>query len=93
MTYDEIQNLVTKSFFVGVGMSFGGLPSSCIQDLRAHQASPVYMAPELFMEDGIHSTASDLWAFGCVLYEMATGSPPFLAETFESLWEMIMCGM
>ena len=26
------------------------------------------MAPELFLEDGVHSYASDLWSLGCVLF-------------------------
>jgi serine/threonine-protein kinase ULK4 len=43
------------------------------------RGSPFYMAPELF--DGHdHSFASDLWALGCVLYELACGNPPFPAS-------------
>jgi serine/threonine-protein kinase ULK4 len=36
-----------------------------------------YMAPELFAERGVASFASDLWGFGCLLYQMAAGSTPF----------------
>ncbi|MBK8156748.1 MAG: protein kinase [Streptococcus sp.] len=31
------------------------------------------MAPELFTENGVFSFASDIWALGCILYEMASG--------------------
>ena len=39
-----------------------------------------YMAPELFTEQGVASYASDLWALGCLLYKMASGSTPFLSQ-------------
>lgn len=38
--------------------------------------TPQYMAPELFL--GVDADArSDLWAFGCLLYEMLSGRKPF----------------
>ena len=47
--------------------------------LQARSGTPVYMAPELFREGAVHSTASDLWALGCVVYECAAGRPPFVS--------------
>lgn len=43
------------------------------------------MAPELFGEGATHSSASDLWSLGCVLFECATGSPPFMDSSFNKL--------
>ena len=48
------------------------------------------MAPELFEEGGSHSFASDLYAFGCVLYELAAGKPPFVSASLAELMEMIL---
>ena len=56
---------------------------------QARRASPAYMAPELF-QNGPQSTASDLWALGCVMYECAAGRPPFSANSLTALVQDIM---
>ncbi|XP_013396898.1 serine/threonine-protein kinase ULK4 [Lingula anatina] len=51
--------------------------------------SPSYMAPEV-IQGGEYSIESDLWSLGCVLYELYTGHPPFLAEGFEQLVDKVL---
>eukprot|EP00823_Brevimastigomonas_motovehiculus_P006434 TRINITY_DN531_c0_g6_i1.p1 TRINITY_DN531_c0_g6~~TRINITY_DN531_c0_g6_i1.p1 ORF type:complete len:599 (+),score=220.01 TRINITY_DN531_c0_g6_i1:48-1844(+) len=64
----------SSSFCSSSSHSSSSLPSSF-----------VYMAPELFDSDGFYSFASDFWSLGCVLYEMAFGAPPFVANTIDDL--------
>ena len=46
--------------------------------------SPRYMAPEV-LSGGPHSKETDLWSFGCIMYEMLTGEQPFVADSFPEL--------
>ena len=55
------------------------------KDLNSKKGTPFYMAPELFQEEGVHSFYSDLWSLGCVLFELASGQPPFASTSFQEL--------
>lgn len=38
---------------------------------------PLYMAPELFSNEGAHSYSSDFWALGCIMFELRMNGTPF----------------
>ncbi len=53
--------------------------------------TPFYMSPELF-EEKPYSTKTDVWALGCVLYELCTYTRPFDASNQAALMLKILRG-
>ena len=46
--------------------------------------TPAYMSPEQFTADEVDGR-SDIYALGCVLFEMLAGQPPFTGQTIDAL--------
>lgn len=53
--------------------------------------TPYYLSPEIFQQKP-YSMKSDIWAIGCVLYEMVALRVPFDAVDFQSLGALVMRG-
>jgi len=52
--------------------------------------SPLYMSPEQMASSRDVDQRADIWAVGCVLYELVTGRVPFEAETMPQLCTLIL---
>ena len=53
--------------------------------------TPNYIAPEVLAKKG-HSTASEIWSVGCMVYALFCGSPPFETESVPSTYSRISSG-
>lgn len=53
--------------------------------------SPLYVAPEVLMKS--YNEKCDVWSAGIILYYLLIGSPPFIGNTTEDLFETIMTGV
>lgn len=53
--------------------------------------TPYYMSPELISED-TYTHKSDIWALGCIVYELCKLAPPFNAQNLHSLGNKIKEG-
>lgn len=53
--------------------------------------TPEYFAPEVVLGNG-YGPAVDMWSFGCFLYEIMVGKPPFQADNRSRLFKLIIDG-
>lgn len=51
-----------------------------------------YVSPEMLEEKPV-SYSADLWALGCIIYQMLVGKPPFAASTDAKIFEKIKSGI
>ena len=89
MLMDEEGKLKIRGFGLSRKVSSVEATSGTPSQL-SRRGTPCYMAPEMFTQEGVHSYETDLWALGCVLYECATGRPPFTSTSLTSLIEQIL---
>ncbi|RNF05797.1 map-kinase like proteinue [Trypanosoma rangeli] len=51
------------------------------RDLTGYVATRWYRAPELLVNSANYTTAMDIWAVGCIIYELLTSSPLFMGRS------------
>ncbi|KAM5237876.1 inactive serine/threonine-protein kinase PLK5 [Ctenodactylus gundi] len=53
--------------------------------------TPSFLAPEVVSRKG-HTCQSDVWALGCIMYTVLTGTPPFTAALLSEMYQNIRSG-
>ena len=48
-----------------------------------------YLAPEVLVNERNYGNSCDWWSFGCVIYEMLTGQPPFYSTDRKKMFDDI----
>jgi len=78
-----ITNGIAKLADFGLCLKYKECPQTSIC------GTPNFLAPEVFTTKA-HQPASDIWAFGCVLYSMLCGYSPFRFTTMAETGRNIM---
>ena len=50
--------------------------------------TPYYASPEVWRDEP-YDSKSDIWSFGCIIYEMASLKPPFNGRDMEDLFKNV----
>lgn len=78
--FDDIHDLSKLNPNISLSsMHSGSLYST---DAGVVMGTPPYMSPEQYRGEKDLDVTSDIYQFGCMLYEMISGSPPFECENF-----------
>jgi NIMA (never in mitosis gene a)-related kinase len=59
--------------------------------LYTQTGTPYYASPEVW-KDQPYDLKSDIWSFGCVVYEMCSLVPPFRADDMNGLFKKVLKG-
>ncbi len=79
------ENLLLKADGEVALGDFGLRRSWSVDATRSAEGTPEYMSPEHVTPGHELDVRSDLFALGCMLFELLTGRPPFVAESMAEL--------
>ena len=78
------QHAMVADFGVGKALVAAAAVSTTYTQIGVVVGTPAYMSPEQAAGDAVDGR-SDLFALGCVLYEMLTGEAPFTGPTMQAI--------
>ncbi len=76
----------------GIALAASKAGGSRMTETGMSLGTPQYMSPEQAMGDREITARSDVYALGCVLYELLIGEPPFTGPTLQSIVARVMTG-
>ena len=82
--------LIAKVADFGIARLFAGDDTDSMTRTGAAMGTPAYMAPEQFRDAKHVDQRADIWALGCVLYEMVCGSRAFVGADFAEIFQAVL---
>ncbi len=76
----------------GIAIAVGEAGAHRLTETGLSVGTPFYMSPEQAAGDEQVGFKSDIFALGCVLYEMLVGEPPFYGKTAQAVLAKILAG-
>ena len=76
----------------GIALAVGAAGGSRLTETGLSLGTPHYMSPEQATGDQNVGPQTDIYALGCVLYEMLVGDPPFAGSTAQAVLGKIIAG-
>jgi tRNA A-37 threonylcarbamoyl transferase component Bud32 len=74
----------------GIALAVSSAGGSRMTETGLSLGTPHYMSPEQAMGEREITARSDVYALGCVTYEMLTGDPPFIGSTAQAIIAKVM---
>src|SRR6185312_1970712 len=74
----------------GIALAVSSAGGSRMTETGMSLGTPHYMSPEQAMGEREITARSDVYALGCVLYEMLSGDPPFTGSTAQAIVARVM---
>ena len=76
----------------GIALAVGAAGGGRLTETGLSLGTPHYMSPEQATGDQSVGPATDVYALGCVLYEMLVGEPPYTGSTPQAVLGKIITG-
>jgi len=80
--FQDDEPLVTD---FGIALAVGEAGGNRLTETGLSLGTPYYMSPEQATGDPILGPPTDIYALGCVLYEMLVGEPPYQGKTAQAV--------
>jgi serine/threonine-protein kinase len=74
----------------GIALALSSVRDGRLTETGLSLGTPHYMSPEQAAGDQSVGPATDIWALGCVLYEMLVGEPPYTGSIPQAVLAKIM---